>query len=202
MHAHRAAVEDARRAAVLGDHLALRSAARELSARGSVQGIPADARPWLADLRRTARAIEIEPATREAVRRTAFLARHCGGCHEQVGAETRVWPPDEERPDPAASGAHIQGADWALRRLWDGVAGPSEDAWRAGRELLAEPATFGGGVGDRPIDPDAAARAVQRLAGMAWVAGRSGDPDERARLLGDVMVTCADCHAAFRGTAG
>lgn len=198
MHAHRDAVERARDAAVLGDDVGLDAAARELYDRGGVEGIPEDVRHWLVELRRTARAVEAEADPVEAIRRTALLARPCGGCHEDAGVAPVDWPSGGAPTDLDGAAAHISGAGWAVARLWEGVAAPSEEAWVAGRDVLGDPRTFGGGVRGRPIDPDAATVAVQRLEGLAWVAARSGGPDERARLLGDVLVTCAGCHRIYR----
>ncbi|HZD05581.1 MAG TPA: hypothetical protein VE173_11695, partial [Longimicrobiales bacterium] len=190
--------EDMRAAAVAGDVLGVRAAARELSERGGVEGISPEARPLLVELRRTARAIEGETDPVEAFRMTAALARRCGACHGEVGADALSLHSRGERSDVPAS--HEARLTWAVSRLWDGLAGPSDAAWRAGASAVADSAAFGSAFRRRLGDPGGADVALERLERLSRAAKEaSAGSEERTRVLGEVVATCAGCHAAEVG---
>ena len=77
---------------------------------------------------------------------------------------------------------------WATDRLWEAMVGGNEPAWRDGLEVLAEtPLPF------TPAGTDGLARRLQDLAQDQL--SRTTTLDERAAAYGELLRTCAGCHA-------
>jgi hypothetical protein len=81
---------------------------------------------------------------------------------------------------------------WATDRLWEGVVGSSDDAWRAGLDVLAVTPLPAAQLGDERA---MIAHRLRRLAEDARKTRGGGQLVERARDYGEILVTCAACHA-------
>jgi hypothetical protein len=118
------------------------------------------------------------------------LARTCGDCHATLGGPAA---PIGEAPEAEDGGVtlRMKRHQWAEARLWDGLVVPSDRAWRAGAHALA----------DAPLVP-AAAPAADVLAQSVHALGRKaivvGAPVDRGAVYGELMATCASCHALVR----
>jgi cytochrome c553 len=140
------------------------------------------------------RAAELARATTvdEACRREAMLAGACASCHDAAGAspEFRAHPPAP--PDVSTIDARMVRHRWAADRLWEGIVGGADEPWRAGLEILAAtPLDW------KTIAPDRArfGRDLQRAADQA-LRRKAATPADRAVAYGDILTTCAGCHAA------
>jgi len=133
----------------------------------------------------------------EASRGLAAVARSCGDCHATLGGPGPVVgePPGEG----SGVGLRMKRHQWAVARLWDGLAAPSDDAWRAGARVLT----------DAPLEPEvltpgrSPAPAIGSLAqGVHEIAKRAAFAEaavDRGAVYGDLMATCAGCHARLGG---
>jgi cytochrome c553 len=74
----------------------------------------------------------------------------------------------------------------ATDELWQGLMGPSDARWAAGARTLIDAPALDSDV------PDVAA-AAHHLRDLAQ-RGTTVDAAGRARLFGDVLLTCATCH--------
>lgn len=114
------------------------------------------------------------------------LARTCGDCHATLGGPAA---PIGEAPEAEDGGVtlRMKRHRWAEARLWDGLVVPSDRAWRAGAHALA----------DAPLVPaaDVLAQSVHALGRKAIVVGARVD---RGAVYGELMATCASCHALVR----
>lgn len=130
----------------------------------------------------------------EACRLEASLAAACANCHVDAGVaiEFRGYPsPPADRPTVPA---RMQRHRWAADRLWEAIVGGAEEPWRAGLNVLAA----------TPLDwkelaPDRVpfGRELRRLAQQSLL--RPTDtPADRASAYGEILVTCAGCHATTR----
>jgi hypothetical protein len=132
-----------------------------------------------------ARASTIEAACHAETR----LALECAGCHAASGA----MPTFAVAPLPADDGttsARMARHLWAADRLWEGLVGLSDEAWRTGAELIAT-APPPGLTPPRRRDAMALRTAARR-------ARAATTPARRARAYGALLVACVGCH----GTAG
>lgn len=193
--------------------------AEHLAAAGRLQVAVADGR--LADARDTARwfashemtmppggAANVE-AMRAAAHRIADatdvptagahlgqFGRACAACHEANGARPAFSP----APPPAAGAgpdAQMRRHAWAAARLWEGLIGPADAQWRDGARVMAEtPFDAARFVHEKPnVD---VVELAERLHEQAAAATDLVDLGARATAYGELMETCASCHAIVR----
>lgn len=149
---------------------------------------------WSTDVLRVSEAaLALAGATslEEACRLEPQVAAACADCHRRGGS-----PPAFDRapavpPDDPSLRARMSRHQWAADRLWEGLVGGSDRAWRSGLEVLAA----------QPLSspPDTTGRRLQLLAAAALDELPRDTPAARARVYGELLVTCVACHAR-RGT--
>ena len=188
-------------------------AMRDAVARGDLDGAKAEAkllselriegptgRLWrqMFDAMRAAAARSADASDlKEAGHDVGLVARTCGDCHTTFGrAGVLVEPPGALRPGTQAGMRRHQ---WATERLWDGLVVPSDEAWNAGALALSEaplvPEQLTPGKSPVPRVGELA-QAVHNLGVKAAGAGRV---EARANLYGELLATCAECHAWLGG---
>lgn len=143
-----------------------------------------------ADVRVRALALADASDTDEACRRAAKLAAACAHCHVETNTAAEFRDPPGLPVDGTTIEARMARHLWAADRLWEGVVGDSDAHWRAGLDVLAvTPLPWSN------LDADRVALAKQ-LQSVATRARTQPAPiDERARIYGELLVTCAACHA-------
>jgi len=150
--------------------------------------------PWarqIAVVRERAAAVGSAPGIDEACRRAARLAEACAGCHVDASAQPEFQPPPRLPADQQTVAARMARHQWAADRIWEGMVGDAGDAWRAGLDVLAAaPLSWPEITSDRA----GLARRLQQLADRARHPAKD-DLAERARVYGEILVTCAACHA-------
>jgi hypothetical protein len=153
-------------------------------------------RPYVLAVQRGARDVLAAANLPAAARAAASLGRRCASCH--VAIRARVAFASEPRPDePGRLAQEMLRHQWAANQLWQGVIAPSDERWNAGAEaLLTAPlgTVAQHGIAGFEDDLDDLAR-VRLFARRALAAG---DADTRATLYGDLLATCAHCHAILR----
>ena len=82
---------------------------------------------------------------------------------------------------------------WATDRLWEGIVGGADDAWRAGLDVLS---TTPLPASELPKEQSTFGRKLQRLAEQARLRQATDTAQDRARSYGEILVTCSGCHAA------
>jgi cytochrome c553 len=153
--------------------------------------------PWAAEsasVTEAARALVAAPGVDEALRREARVAVACAYCHVHTQQAPVFAAPPTTPTDEANTASAMARHQWAVDRLWEGVVGGSDRPWRAGLEVL--------GATPLPYSPAAPALAtrLQQLARSAMTAHREQTEtlDERGRLYGEMLVTCAACHQQLK----
>lgn len=142
-------------------------------------------------------------STDEAAKTTAAMALACGRCHQAADATFR-WPdddeptlssPEDDAPDDELL-AQMAGHRRAVRLIWEGLVSADGARVDLGARRFRDAPLL---VGDAPPEPDqehppglAALEArAHRLAGEI---PEEADLDGRARVFGNLLGTCADCH--------
>ena len=64
------------------------------------------------------------------------MAQSCGECHKEL--ETEIVAAAPLPPTGDALIDKMKRHKWASNRLWAGLVGPSDEAWKSGAEVLAE----------------------------------------------------------------
>lgn len=185
MYAHYREVGRVQTAILLGDVNQARPSARWLAGHDMPRGFPAASSPYVETMRLLAREVSAATDVDHAARATAAMGGTCGACHAALGVGPEFGmdaPPSPDESHPMVR--HL----WAADRLWAGLIGPSEDSWWAGARALASTPFFEDRVGP---GGESAVRDLRRLAGEA---DRAGAREERVRIYGEVLTTCARCH--------
>ena len=143
-----------------------------------------------------ARVAEAKDLT-EMSRGVAAVARTCGDCHATLGGPTIIV--SEVTMDAPGVLPRMLRHQWAAARLWDGLGGPSQDAWRGGARVLM----------DAPLEPEgltpdrSPAPAIGTLASSVHQLGRKARVVEsgvdRAAVYADLIATCSACHSRLGG---
>ena len=142
-------------------------------------------------VRQHAAALASTTSVNEALRESARLAAACGGCHVDAGAQPDFLTPRPAPPDDATLTARMARHLWATDRLWEAMLGNAEPPWRAGLDVLAATPLPSSELGSERA---ALARQLQRLASTARTRQALELP-ARATAYGELLVTCAACHA-------
>lgn len=154
-------------------------------------------RPYVEQIRATAREVEQTTNLTAAARTSALLGRRCAQCHEASSAKltfAKEAPPPTGPKLPNKMASH----QWAASRLWEGLIGPSPERWEEGARAMAGAPLTIVAEGDN-LPPDLAVSddvGRIRLFATRALAARTGD--ERATLYGDLLSTCVGCHAKIR----
>jgi cytochrome c553 len=180
MKGHLAEGDLIRRAVIVGDLDSARHAGAFLAGDEWTTNLRADWKPHLAGVQSSARHVAVALDLPAAARATGELAQACATCHEQVGKPSFELPklPD----DASAMTRHV----WATDAMWWGLFAPSDAAWTAGAEALGGAPLV---LSDVPA-VEALARRTYEVAQLA----RSARGEQRARLFGELLTTCASCH--------
>lgn len=177
-------------AVVHGDLAGAREPGRWL-AEHSPPDLPAETEAYVAELQKYARRAADARNLEDAAYATGRIAQACGACHrEYAGGPVPVLPP------PAEEGTdlpiHMIRHAWAVKRMWEGLVVPSDDAWMAGALALeAAPLQPAVAPSEKAEEIDYLEKRCHALGSRAQlVAG----PSARARIYGELIATCADCH--------
>ena len=76
--------------------------------------------------------------------------------------------------------------------MWEGLMAPSDQSWRAGALALAH-APVNAPSSPKPL-PQGFASTLGELRDLGLQASTAESVDERARVYGKTIATCAQCH--------
>jgi cytochrome c553 len=153
-----------------------------------------DAAAWAAQAARVrdrAAAVASAATADEALHAVARLGTECAGCHVASGATPDLVDPPRPPPDGNDVSSRMTRHRWATDRLWEAVIAPSDDEWKTGLDVLAATPLPASELGK---DREPLARKLQRTAESA----RTARSQDRAQVYGDLLATCAACHARGR----
>lgn len=156
-------------------------------------------KPHVAAMREAAQGIGGAADLSAATQHFVTLAQTCAACHTAVGGPKIDvgQPPAADASGSAA--AHMARHQWALDAMWQGLIGPSKEAWIAGAEVLAE----------APLAPEELAPGQSVSEDITALAARVHTLGNEARdvpdvsmipgqVYGELLTTCETCHAALR----
>ena len=153
-------------------------------------------RPYAIEIDRlvdAARQLVAAPDLDTALRREANVALACAECHAR-SRQTVLFPPPPALPaDAPTTAARMARHQWAVDRLWEGLVAGSAQPWRAGLDVLAvTPLPYSPGT----LAPKLGRRLQQRARdAIEQLEAQRETLQSRARLYGEMLVTCAGCHS-------
>lgn len=156
--------------------------------------LPKGWRPFVERMKQAAQRVQDGASPAQTAAATADLGVSCGLCHKQHNGPAASKEPVPEAGTTVAS--RMRRHVWATERLWEGLAIPSDEAWKAGvKELGREPfpkeVLKEGGVHARSAASD--------LGKLIATASNKRTVEERAGLYAELLVACGTCHQAMRG---
>jgi cytochrome c553 len=182
------------RAVVDGDLAAARKSAAALADRLPLPGVPERLDPHQRVLRAAATDVAAALDMASAARGVGELAVACGSCHNAVGVSA---PPAADMPDGEEWEAAMARHRWAADEMWTSLVWMAPDRYervvRAWNEIpLARPHTE-----DEKRFTAEVLRLEDRVHNLA-ARGISADAHARADIYGQMLATCAACHAQVR----
>ncbi len=154
-------------------------------------------RPFLERVTSSAHEVEIAPDVVAAARAMAKLGRECARCHEAIAAKIAF--PEVPRPaDDPKLRPQMLAHQWAASRMWEGLIGPSENRWLDGAQALTEARLTIVAEDDSLPNSNKIGDDIARVRLYANRAVALHDQDARTDLYGELLATCAHCHAAIR----
>ncbi|MEZ4237624.1 MAG: hypothetical protein R3F59_16050 [Myxococcota bacterium] len=194
MHARYEALAAARDAVIRGSVPDAVAAMDPIAAPDVASPLPAVWRPMddalIAAARRVAQARDVQ----SAAQRVTEVAVTCAACH----AETGGGPAVDGAELPAQrwnEGQNMPLHRWSVDWMWLGLVSDSDEAWlRGARELDDHPLApkFAG-------DSARAQQLEQRVYALAAQALTTEGNRARAAVMGELLTTCAACHAERGG---
>jgi cytochrome c553 len=174
----------------LGDLERARAEAREIMTRTEPDFLP-EWQAYADEIAGVARGVAATQDTVEAAKAAGKLGGVCGRCHLAMSAKVTfaVEPPP---PPGDRLAAVMRSHQWAGLRMWEGLVGPDDERWRQGSRALVESRIA--------ADPTAAGGDIAQMHQLATRAEHA-EKQERGTLYGELLATCAHCHAAIRDTA-
>lgn len=162
-------------------------------------GLPEGWAPYVAEMQNDA--AEAQGATElDAVAAAAgAMAAQCGACHQAQDAMIEVSVGEAPAAEPGTA-AHMARHLWAMERLWEGLVTPSDAAWTAGSEVLADEPLAGSSFGDDPQMQEELSVLADRVHALGAEAATATDLETRGQLYGDMLSTCAPCHTGVQDT--
>lgn len=192
MYGHYSQVREIQSAVIAGDVAATREPARWLTRQPDAE-YPAGADAALGKMRAEARNVLAQDQIPDIARAVSQMISACGSCHLSTGGgpHTQV---GEAPPAGTLAAAHMQRSQWALDRLWEGLAGPSDAAWTAGSEVLMQTPMPQPSSG---VDAAQAAELSKRVQKLGGDGRQAQSAEQRTTVYGQVLQTCANCHYAL-----
>lgn len=202
MHQRYGAARRIEEAIVWGDLATAQTEAGRLAQLDEPSALP-EWQPYFERVRDAARAVESSGVIASAARRSAELGASCAECHAAIGGspvfETVVQPPIGD-----TVGAQMRTHAWGASRMWEGLIAPENARWDDGAgALVMAPITISEIEQTRLADNMVSVRHamgdhVEKIRAYASKAMTPLTQRERVDLYGEMLVTCASCHALVR----
>ncbi|MGD8863088.1 MAG: hypothetical protein PVI30_23945 [Myxococcales bacterium] len=195
MAEHFAVATWARDAVINGNLEVMRDPLMELARYEYASVVPGGWLPRVAQMQQAARITAQARTLDLAATGVATMARVCGECHAEQdgGPEFATGFRTGRQPDHDTLASRMYRHMWAADRMWEGLTGPSDEAWRAGAEALAK-APLSRPDAEPPL-PDGFADALSQLRDLGVAATEADSIARRADVYGMFLASCADCHA-------
>ncbi|MFO0548105.1 MAG: hypothetical protein U0271_06940 [Polyangiaceae bacterium] len=173
----------------------IEKASRPAGSLADVEGVETLPPKWqesVTQLKDSSRRIRESSDLQEVAAATADIGRACGNCHGKAGGP-KIVVNDPPTVDAKSVASRMQRHKWAAARLWEGLYGPSDAAWKAGASALEldpfpEEVLNKGGVHGRS--------AASNFRDVAKTLSKAKTSDARGSAYASLLSTCAPCHAA------
>lgn len=195
MHRRFSRTVDIQTGVVLGDLSRAQAGAAWLATYQETEGSNGAAESHDAEIRGYASFISQASDLDSVAQRVGHIAAACGNCHTATEGGPRFvlgsHAPDASSP----AGAMIRHL-WAADRMWEGLVGPSEEAWMAGARALGANQVWGSALFQASSNPEASTSYLAQIRELGRRAEEARTQAERATVYADMLNTCRGCHAS------
>lgn len=195
MHRRFTRTMDIQTGVVLGDLERARAAGDWLTRYAGDESFPPKTDDFQTNMRGNAALIAQAPNLETVAAHAGQMAAACGSCHEALSGG----PHFVVGSNPGSGGStanHMIRHLWAVDRMWEGLVGPSEDAWRAGAEALLLGWDPTGEAVQRSGSAERARSLLDQVGRLGAEAAGASTQEARASLLGEILTVCHSCHQA------
>ena len=191
MDSHFGKIRELEQAVIRADLESAKVAAQWIADHQEAAGLPAGTESYVIATRNAARAVAASTSLGNAGVAAAFAVAACGDCH----AAAKVTPkmPEVSAP-PALQGtaAHMLAHQHAVDLMYRGMVGPSETLWKQGAEALKSSPLTDKDLTKVSKEIVASETRVHEIAGRA---AQAADTGSRIAVYGELIGSCAACHA-------
>lgn len=185
-------------AVIAGDLDRAKAGTAHVAESDPLKGLASSLRPYDVALRDAARRGGQARTLAEVATVTGEIGKSCGDCHRAAGASLAfnyvAAPAKSDQPVMGAMLRHRWGADM----MWNGLVGPSDSAWVAGANALAEESTYSELFNPRSAKGDSMRVLAAQVRRLGHDAAATKDPARQATLYGELLGTCTTCHKIAR----
>jgi len=196
MHRNFSRMVDIQTGVVQGDLERATRAAAWLMDPENRSSVPTSAQAYQEEMLRLASVIADAPDLPAVSAQAGRLAAACGSCHEALDGGPR-FVVGSDAPRGQSQEAHMVRHIWAADRMWEGLVGPSEEAWLAGAKALSETGPSLAETFRASLPEGVLAGFLAEVNALANQAMTSSGSDERPDTYGRILDTCHRCHAAI-----
>ncbi|HET8932576.1 MAG TPA: hypothetical protein VFN67_04010 [Polyangiales bacterium] len=151
---------------------------------------------WMTDIAQLQAAARLTAQSKTlaaAARGVAAIGRVCGECHQAHGGpDIQRYKQETLAPKTDSFEGRMFRHAWAVERLWEGLTTPSDEAWAAGAAALAH--APGTPPKAKPALPATVVQTLNVVRGLGTKATAAESFEQREKLYGELLVTCAECH--------
>ena len=124
---------------------------------------------------------------------TGKVIETCGACHATVGAGPKLAPAPPV-PEGESSQARMQRHQWAADRMREGMIGPSDERWQLGASAVSVAPPQPCPIENAEILADDVLELREKIYEIGAQAAVTKTAEDRARVYGEYLSTCAGCH--------
>jgi mono/diheme cytochrome c family protein len=199
MHGHLDQISTIKAAVIAGKLEDTREPASWLATHEEPEEVPGAWLPYVEQMRHYAVMAAAAENLLTAAAAVSEIGRTCGDCHRASGF--RVAFGYDERPpqDVQNVRTQMQRHLWAADRMWDGLVGPSDVAWKRGTDILAEVQLEASDVTDSDDQQAPVTNLLRRVRSFGEIGSQATSVELRSGLYGEFLSLCATCHGLTSG---
>jgi len=202
MHGHLDEISTIKAAVIAGRLEDVEQPATWLATHEEPPGMPGTWMPYVQEMRLYAARAAAATQLTEAAAAISEIARACGGCHRASGFDVAFGFDERPPGDVQNLRTQMQRHLWAADRMWEGLIGPSDAAWKRGTEILAEVRLDTADIGADPAQTGRVSGLLERARELGGEGSRATSPELRSGLYGEFLALCATCHSLTGGGPG
>ena len=194
MHENYEQVGIIKAAVIAGDLAAVSEPANWLATRESLPALPP-----VDEMRRYAERAAAAEDLVDAAAAVGEIGRTCGECHQANGIQVAIGFSTPPAPEEQSFAKQMHRHLWAADRMWAGLIGPSDIAWKQGADILADVNIETSDIAGEGRQKSQVSDLFQRIRAVGGQASQASSVELRSGLYGEFLSLCATCHALTGG---